>query len=273
MNLTVTEQETLQGMPVQIKPIIEARLSKPIRLYTDSELELEIAGMAVVAHAEKGLKLDQKDDVITFIRNTMARDLRAPKFANISLQLIRLFISNGIRGQYGTFKNQLNTVSVENIHFWINKGLGSEDYKRSVTEFNKKLAEQEYKPKVYNRITTNAAIVNSFENYKKTGEMPYTPYAYYDIINESKGVEYNGKKTLVSDPDARKTLVLQCEAEIAAELNPEREKALKRGRLTEAESLMRAISGEGNTLANKIKKAFLKHYFDQLISKNEPLGL
>lgn len=82
-----------------------------------------------------------------------------------------------------------------------------------------------------------------FQNYKKVKLTPVAAPIYYDIINEKCGQMYKGRKTLVTDPEARKRIDGLFENYV------------------------------GKTLAGLQKTEMLKHYFNQLISEGKDLIL
>lgn len=277
-SLTIIEKSAIEKMPVQLKQVAQAKFSTPIKFMKPIDLATEVKNLIIVAYTELGITLEKREDTITFLRDTLVKDFRMPKYEHISFELIKVFVSNGIRGEYGTFKNQLNTINVQNIHHWIKEGFKSETYKRAQQEF-KDMVEKENNPQrsmSEKLMFSKDGCIKAFESYKSSKRMPFAAFAYYDIINDLIGVDYKGKKTLVTDFEVRKEITTRLTERHTQELLHEREKAVKRGNLSEAEAIMSAITSEfkeGNSLTNLIKAEFLTYYFDQLIKENKPLQL
>ena len=144
MELRVTEKKAIEGLTESLKPIVTARLNTPISKIKPVDLADAVAAMLVRAYMEMGLNIDTNSQALTFIKDTLDKDLQGSKYSHLSVDLIGLFVSNGIRGQYGTFHGQLSTINIPNIFHWINSGLKSEDYKNSITAFNRRLDELEF---------------------------------------------------------------------------------------------------------------------------------
>lgn len=275
--LTVIENQAILNIPVQLQPILSARLKIPIKSYSLPALEIQIKNMIIISFTELGIGIEDKNDVITFLRQTLLKDFKGPKYENLSIEVINLFVSNGIRGHYGTFKNQLNTINIQNIYHWINEGLKSEDYKRSILEYNKQL---DVLPgnSIDKAMFSKQSCVNAFKRYKEAGVMPFGSFAYYDIINDLIGSPYlgNREKTLVHDSVIRKEITTRLTEKHTKEMLFEKKKQERRGNIGTAEALIGSITAEfkdSNSLKNLIKHEFLKTYFNQLISENKELEL
>lgn len=162
------DNKAIEAVSAHLQPILRARLNSPIKIIPEPDLEVKIAELVIVSFTELGIGIEGKEDIVSFIRQTLLNDLRHPKYQHLSFEIIRHFVSNGIRGQYGTFKNQLNTINVQNIHHWINEGLKSEEYKRSMSEFNE--------------------AVFRIENKKESRDTPPNPEGLKRIAEMLKGV-------------------------------------------------------------------------------------
>lgn len=277
MNLLLAEKNAIPLLPEQFQPIVLAKYSDPIKKIGNLSLATEIRNMVVIAHAELGLNIDSKDDVISFMVDTLLKDLRAPKYATISIELVKLFVKNGVRGDYGTFKNQMNIVNIQNIHYWINEGLKSETYKKAISEYNEILKkETEPVPVIDKILFSKSACIKAFEHYKMFKTAPFAAFAYYDIINELIGFEYNGIKTLLTDQELRKKITMETKQSYTESMLFNKNKAEKRGNYSLAESIMHDVSNEfkgQKGFENILKEKFLCAFFDQLINQNKNLEL
>lgn len=275
--LTISEKSLIPQLPSHFQPIVAAKYSTPIKSIGDRSLAEGLTEMLIVTNAELGLKLEGNNDVITFLRETLMKDLRAPKFQTVSLDLIKLFVSNGVRGQYGTFKNQMNIVNIQNIHYWINEGLKSEAYKKAIMEYNE-LLKKEVEPKsiMSKMMFSKSACVKAFEHYKLIKTPPNAAFAYYDILNELIGVEYKGFKTLLTDPEKRKAIHAETLEFYTKQMSAVQRKESKRNNLTLAEAIMNEIATEfkgSKGFENLLKERYLLAFFDQLINQNKNLEL
>lgn len=276
MSLLLTERNVISKLPEHYQPIVLAKFSEPIKKMGNLSLATEIRNMVVIAHAELGLNIDSKDDVISFMVDTLLKDFRAPKYATISIELIKLFVKNGVRGDYGTFKNQMNIVNIQNLHFWISEGLKSEKYKLAQNEFNL-ILQKESMPEMSEAqkiMFSKESCKRAFETYKKTKEIPFSAFSYYNIINDLIGVEYKGLKTLITDLEVRKQITNEVREKYTKKLLSEKKRYDKTGDLTISHGIMDAIASDfktGESLNNLIKAEFLKYYFDKLISEQKEL--
>lgn len=278
-NLTIIEKNLINALPLHYQPIVVAKYSTPIKSIGDRTLAEGITEMLIVTNAELGLKLEGNNEVISFLRETLMKDLRAPKFHTVSLELIKHFVGNGVRGEYGTFKNQMNIVNIQNIHYWINEGLKSNAYKQAVAEYNEMLKKENQfseRPVIEKIMFSKDACVKAFEHYKMLKTPPFAAFAYYDIINDLIGVEYKGVKTLLTDTELRKKITSETRQAYTNTMVYNKKKAEARGNHSLAESIMMEVLNEfkGNKgFQNALKEKFLIAFFDQLINQNKNLEL
>lgn len=274
--MTPAETKALSVLPVAYQQILACRFKKPIKDYDPYDLERSLKDLIQVSFSEMGITSSAADNkVVTFLRETLMKDLLRPKFKHLSLESVRLFIANGIRGEYGTFKGQMNTLNIPNIHHWINKGMESREWRESLEAFNKTFLDQNTaKEPLYVRVNRSIdGIINAFEYYKKEGRIPFCGFAYYDLLNEMVGEDYNGIRTLVTDPQTRKRIFLDTEEKYRQELNQQRFRAESRGRrdITDGiDSILKNIKSQ-NGLINKQKEQLLSAYFDKLIYEERDL--
>lgn len=289
MELTVIDTRAISALPVSAQHLVNARFKKPIREYDGFELEKAIKNMLLVAFVELGQTTSAQDEkLIVFLRDTLCKDLKKPKFSGLSLEAVHLFISNGIRGEYGTFNGQMNSINIQNIHHWIRMGTESHEWKDSLEQFNRVYLEQNTSkvPLQVKIRNSKEGIISAFDHYQKGEErgdeiihrLPFCGFAYYDILNEMIGVEYsaNGKtfKTLVTDPAARKLIVDGTVKAFKKDLAQKKSKAEYMGKkdLVDGITEMLGNLSENKTLENKVKEKMLGWYFDQLIKEGRHIS-
>lgn len=140
MSLTISEKNIIQTLPVIQQQFIQAKFSGiPIKLYKPVELELAVTDMIQVVLMESGHSAQTDKAIIKFISETIYRDIQTPRLHHLTLQEIKLAISNGVRFVYGPFMG----INVSTIHSWIKAYLGSKERELAIKEFNLKLSEQE----------------------------------------------------------------------------------------------------------------------------------
>lgn len=278
MNLTVIENKAIQALPVTLQPYVAVRFKKPLKDYDNFDLEMEIKNMLVIAFSELGITTSASDQgVLTFLRETLIRDFRRAKFAHLTFEEIRLYVSNGIRGDYGTFNNQLNTINIQNIHYWIKRGLESDERKRALEAFNQQVALEDHQrsevPLQVKIQRSIESILNAFDYYRENGKIQFCGFAYYDILNDLIGEDYKGRKTLVTDPATRKAIFEKSEEAFLADLRKKKFKAEASGNNNAAEQIGEIMANvrESATLQNKQKELLLGAYFDKLIANNTDL--
>lgn len=275
-NLTIIEKNVINQLPISIQEFVSAKFEKPIKEYKESELKDELLKFLIQSYAEMGQGASAKDQVVSFLRDTLYSDFQAVKFQTLTLGEIKLFVKKGIRGEYSTFNGQLNTINIQNIHHWIRQGLASEQRASAIKEFNKKVSEAEYTPTIDKLLFSEKGIQHSFDTYKLTGSLPISAFAYYDLINEKNGIEVtiNGKtfKTLVPDPEIRKEIFKTSKDNYKKKLEKEKFKAESRGDKIEVESIVKLIDGDfkdGSGLNNEHKRNLLTWYFNSLIKEGK----
>lgn len=267
--LTIREQGAIGMVPVQLQKYLVAKFNTVIKNYDDYDLERGIKNIVIVSFAELGIKDAGDEKVVTFLRETLFKDFRAPKFEHITLEEIKLFISNGIRGEYPTFNGMMNTLNVQNIHFWIKCGMASKDREVALKEFNRTLdaAQKENNVEVPPEYYRTASIA-AFDDYKKDGTLPFFPHVIYDYLAEQIGSEYQkGEekfKTLITDQRKRVELFTQAKNTFKSKNLPEKKRQ-------DPKTLEELFSKQERAFEFLVKRVYLAEFFNQLISTNSPL--
>lgn len=290
MSLLPIERKAIDLVPVALQPYVQAKFQTPIKQYSDYDLEREIKAFILVAFAEMGVSpggsnaTDERGDrVVTFLRETLQRDLRAKKYENLTMAEIRLFVSNGLRGEYGTFKSQLATINIQNIHYWIKKGMESEERTKALKEFSAARDREEMatKPTVtYDDKWWMDRAKIMFATYKDKKLNPHkaiepfvgnvAPAAVYDVLNKKDGVEIETKagkfNSLVTDPTIRAAVISAANQEFDKDKAEIKRQALKKGW-----TFKNNPDSDKATRQAIQKKHLLKAYFDSLIEQNKEI--
>jgi hypothetical protein len=277
--MNLIENKAISEIPAAYQELIRAKINHPaISSMGDYELEVSLKNIVMVSYAEMGLKDSVDTQTATFLRQTLMKDFKRIPFCNATVQEIELFISRGLRGEYGTFKGQLNVINVQNIHHWVRSGLTSKDRELAMKEFNKKLQEQETVQLTEEQKfeILKAGARKRFLDYKEGGNLGIGAYVIYDTINKIKGVETStGKKSLITDPQTREKVWKECKVELERKYSQEKRKAERGGNHTLAGSIsefMVSDSTQGE-LHMRCKEKFLRIYFDSLISNGKTLEI
>jgi hypothetical protein len=297
MNLLPAEIKAIGNITSSLQPFVQAKFQKPIKLYSDYDLEKEIADFLTIAYMEMGLN-SAESHVLKFLRETLLRDLRGRKYETVTMAEVRMFVSCGIRGDFGTFKNQLSTINIPNIHYWIRSGLQCEERKIAMKEFfaEQEKAEKTIVPVKFTPEMWRTKAVEFFNDYRLEKDNPDETKAsvydkdgkfkhvvaikaifsngaaagIYDYLCEERGTDYEIRpgvlvKTLVADAGVRLKLVKQAKAEYADE-----KRRLKiDGRLDpEREKEYDQVTRKFEMI---VKKHYLLNYFDSLINSGKEL--
>lgn len=140
MNLTVIENKVIANMPVSLQEFVTAKFRPQIQSIREPELALKVSALVMRTLTEAGVKDAGDNKVVTFLRETLLKDLQNPKFSKLTFEEIELALKKGVRHEYGPFMG----VNVQTIHFWIKSFLGSKEREAAIKEFYKNADEQEY---------------------------------------------------------------------------------------------------------------------------------
>ena len=273
MNLPATLQENIW---------IIAKQDKPISQLDNKELNDRLIEVLLKSQAMFGyVNSDEKaKDAFRFLKETIFKDLRYDKkHATLTMAEIELFISKGIKGEYPSPKNGLNSLNVQNIHFWILQG--REDKSRiealrakenalieRIGQPNKELIEAELK----------ASLMRLFEFLYNGGDLNqsyknYPIFAFYDMMLAKYGIEVtrDGKtgRTLIPSKEDK----LKVDAEAIAEFQDYITKSFKKqADYSDIQDFCELMDSKVRR-ANAIKKHHVLYALRELIRKNEPLEL
>jgi len=258
--MNLIENTAIKKLPVMYQEFVRAKINNlPIQAITNYDLETALKNIILVSYQELGLRDSVDSQVATFLRQTLFNDFRKPPYSNATVQEIQLFVSKGLRGDYGTFKGQLNVINVQNIHHWVKAGLADKTRIAAMEEFNRKLDEQ-LKSSVPVKLTKEALLASAkgaFKDYKESGKLPFVPHAIYDTIKELSGL-----KTLINSSEWP---AIQQEAKA----NLEKRHKSKRGE----KSVSEILNMESRTFEFEVKRIGLQRFFDNLITEGKTLEI
>lgn len=223
-----------------------------------------------IAEFDSGLTKLNDEDLLILSKTTY--DHIKEKYSNLTIEEFKTACKSGTLNVYGDWYG----MCLKTIASWIKGYTTSEVRIKAIKEWNARL--DSYK-------TTNVPVaaiwefnkqgaINAFNSYKNSGRLPFGAFAYYDIINEMIGTEYKGSKTLITDPEERKRLYKSVKALHTQVAIKEKKLAEQKGNFENAMNLMSGImDGFKGNVANSLKTAFLKSYFDNLMKQNKTLNL
>lgn len=192
------------------------------------------------------------------------------KFKDLTIPELKEAFNMGIREEFGNFFG----LCPATYHKFIKSYYSLPERSASWLEYLKLTESPE--PKLDKVMFSKQACVKAFENYRDMGLVPFSAWAYYDIINELIGVDYKGHKTLVTDAEVRKTLFAKAKEEHTSELLKAKRISESKGHFNEANAIMAVITSdfEGhNGLVHAQKKELLIHFFKELIREKKNLEL
>lgn len=140
MNLTVIENSVIAKMPATLQEYVAAKFRKQIHTHTDMELETRIKNLVIKTLFESGVKDSGDAKVISFLRETLLKDLRHPKFAKLTFEEVELAMQKGVRQEYGIYMG----VNIQTIHSWLKAFIASKDREIAIKDFYRRIEEQEY---------------------------------------------------------------------------------------------------------------------------------
>lgn len=269
--LTDKEVKAINSLTVSQKSFITALIDSKLLVLSKEDCTNTIYQALKVAEIDSGMtKIDNKDLVqLSFSIHELIED----KYKNLTISELKIAFKNGVIGTYG----QWFGMCLKTVNEWIKGYLNNEGRINAIKEWNAKILKEETSDKPIHEINmfNKESSIRAFEHFKLTGSMPNASFAYYDIINELIGVDYNGKKTLIPDLEVRKKLVSECENLYSNLLLKEKKRNEVKGNLQESEKLIDLIIDPKGLkgLERMTKEVFLKYYFNKLISENKRLEL
>lgn len=260
--LTVSEQNRIAELPVQLQTFVKAKFGLPINKIEHQDLYFKVVDLIQITLTESGVKDQSDETVIKFISQTIFRDLQQPKFNHLSFEDIKLALHFGVRREYGEYMG----VNVQTIHSWIKSFISDKNRELALKEFNSKLPVSN-KPLVYTEEYYLAAAKRAFDEYKQTGAMPISgaSASIYDLIKNKLSL-----KTLIAKENWN---FVKEEAKKNYDLKMNPPKFSPSGKQKTVEKIKLDFSLTNASFEFEIKKLGLQMYFDELIKNNKDLEL
>lgn len=251
MNLpTIIEKEAFNKLPESLKPFVMARLEKPVKEITDNELKKNCYDIISLAFIEQN-QLSVEPDLIAFQRDSLFTELRTqPLFKGLTLSEVKNAFKTGIRGETGSFFGMCAKTYHQFLKHYADKKERTECMRLYLDALNE--PKKSEKPLATKMAETAESYKRALEHYKKTKEMPYTSFAFYDYLVNDLKIE------VVSKEDKFK-IAKQTETEYTSELKFKKAKGQIRG--DQYEDIISSLSSNP-TLKNRMKKLALKKYWD-----------
>lgn len=251
MNLPTTlEKEAFNKLPESLKPFVQARLEQVVKTLTDNDLKHKCLDIITQAFAEQGqFNIDNK--ILSTQIEALFTELRtqAP-FKGLTLSEVKNAFKTGIRGETGLFFGMCAKTYHQFLKHYAEKKERSEGMRKYLDLLNE--PKRVEKPLATKMAETAESYNRALEHYKKTKEMPYTSFAFYDYLVNDLKIE------VVSKEDKFK-IAKQAETEYTTELKVKKGQGLIR--CEQYESIITSLSSNP-TLKNRMKKLALKKYWD-----------
>lgn len=263
------EIEAIDKLEVGSKPYILALIAPKIVEMVKVDAGNGIYDIIKRAEFDSGLTKLHNDDLIVLAKSSY--DLIQDSYPNLTMEEFKIACKNGALNNYGDWYG----MCLKTIVFWIKGYLKTEGRAKAIKEWNAKI---DYKssnvPVAAILEFTKQGALNAFERYKAHKILPIGAFAYYDVINDLIGQDYNGTKTLITDPKIRGKIKADVKFKYLSVSLKERKIAEQQGDYQTTEKLMNGIlEGFRGTMDHALKTEFLKAFFDQLIKENKQLKL
>jgi len=267
MNQLIT-QEQIANLPTVQRDFVQLRVgNKAIRDLDTPVIKRACAEIISKAFFDAGQSMGQNTEeankVLAYQTEALFSELKGV-FTNLTLPELKESFRRGIRNDSGQYFGLCGKTYHQFIKWFYNLP----ERQKSWVDFLA-LTETPPEPKIDKALFSKEACKKAFDHYKQTKEMPFAAFAYYDILNELVGTDYNGVKTLVTDKEVRKEITVRLTDQHTKQMLFEKKKQEYKGNLSQAEGIMSAITADfktGKSLENLIKAEFLKVYFDKIDS-------
>jgi len=258
--LTITDKQNIESLPVQLQPFVKAKFGLPINKIEPYNLHKQVLDLIQVTLMESGVK-DQSDlTVINFLTETLVRDLQAPRFSHLSFEDIKLALHLGVRREYGEYMG----VNIQTIHSWIKSFIGDKNRELAIKEFNSKISATTIKPLIYTPEFYKRASVNAFNDYKSVGKLPFAGAAagIYDTIKDHLNLN-----TLIKTEDW-KNVYETAKKNYTDRMTPKLPNGKPKKVVIDLDYSLKNV-----TMEFEIKREGLKIFFEGLIKENKDLEL
>lgn len=271
--LTAIELSSIEALPVARKSFILAKTGQKLALAEKVGAQESVYQTLKLAEIQSGLSKIENEDLILLAKQAYALILdRYPAMTSLEFQAAcRL----GVVETYG----QWYGMCLKSVNQWVKGYFADPEYMAAVKDWNKAIESQTLKlaesPEFIKLENSKKGLKNLFARYQETGRLDMLSFAYYDILNDLVGVELRGNKTLVTDPEIRKSIFEGVKTEMEFKYKEQKVRAEKRGDLTQATligELLSRLDGEGE-YHRRCKEKLLQAYFDNLITKCKTLEL
>lgn len=261
---TDNELKAIQSLPSIQQPFILAIMDSKIATMEKVNAGNSIYEIIKITELDSGIGKYLNDDLLLLAKSVY--DLIVDRYSSLTITEFKLACKYGVIGTYGEWQG----LCLKTFNQFI-KGYLTGEKVQAIKDWNAKVDKQltSDKPITDSIKFDKESSIKAFEHFKLTQEMPMACFAYYDIINELIGVEFEGKKTLVPDQAVRKRIVKETSVLFNSLVNQERKKFSKEENLMDIIIDTKGMKG----FERMLKREFLKHYFNQLIEEGKQLEL
>ncbi|MDI1354600.1 MAG: hypothetical protein PSX36_06765 [bacterium] len=253
--------------PKPTAPVNYLQLRQSPKIWEVPEQELKRHCYDIVVAAFTHTQPLGKQDADTYIAHTsfLVAELRQGRFCHLTIDEIRQAFHEGVRKEFGDYFG-LTPVT---YHQFLNGFLNCQKRREALKMLSFEMPAATKKE--FTIEEKRQIAVSNLEHYQNTKELPPCPHAIYDIVCELFGADAirNGKrvKTLIpNDSDAIMLLEL-AKKEYQTELKRQHFQKYKQGQCLFTQELQR-LNG---TFEFRLKKHYLKFYFDKLIADGKEL--
>lgn len=257
------------NLPIPQKEFVQLRMGhRAVSELSKPALKSACAEILTTASFEMGSPMADDETILDFQTQALVNELKG-KLATLTLPEVREAFKRGIRGESGVYFGMCPKTYHQFLKWFFELPERGKSWLAYLDQVSHAPA-----PTIDKTLFSKMGIQKAFESYKQYQKLPVGAFAYYDLLNEEKGVDYNGVKTLITDPKIRKDAVDRSKKEYQDSMLKAKKTATSKGAFNQAEAIVASLAAEGkedNALPNIIKREFLREYFKMLIEKGEDL--
>lgn len=238
-----------------------------VKAISVNTVKIALTDILTNAYFDMGLKEGANAQTLQFQVEACYRELKG-ELADLTIPEIREAFRLGVRGEAGQFIGMCPQTYNKFLK-WFHKLPERQKSWVDYLDMIDKTGPRSEKPKELTKENLKEAALRAFEDYKKSGKLPFVPHAIYDTIKELTGAE-----TLIDRLDWDK---IKTEAKLSYSEQTRKASSKPRSvqkQMAEVGTLLKLdYSLNNRSFEFHVKKIGLKYYFDTLISKGGDLKL
>ncbi len=205
------------------------------------------------AHFDDGNKGGTDASVLTFQSQALIAELTG-NLGTLTLAEIESAFKMGIRGEFGEYFG----LCAKTYHKFLKGYMTHPEKIRANTEYLEyvsRVFKTTDKPLVDKMKESKASCLSAFAEYKKTGNLPFAPWGYYNILrDELKVIEWTKEEKAEIRKEAEKQYTQKLKEDKANRLINK----------IDYENIIANLDESNRSFINVCKRVALKKYFDKI---------